>query len=104
MGKATRHNPSSRLNAKRLLSCCLLLAGVILAVAACGKDDAQEPAKGGQGRGADAGLGPETDAPSGTDGEGAGESGKDSNGAEDEADGPIAVADFSYMLLDKRSE
>ena len=94
MGKTAKHNPSFLPNSKRLLSCCLFLVGMIVAMASCGKDGAQESGQGGQKEEAVANPESEVGAFSGRDEEGAGGSGE---GTED---GSIAVADFSYMLLD----
>ena len=92
MGKATKYNPSFRLKGRRLLSGCLILVGIALSLAACGKDGAQESGRGEQAQGASANLDSESGA--------APESEADAPFGTDAEDGPIAVADFSYMLLD----
>ena len=92
MGKATKYNPSFRLKGRRLLSGCLILVGIALSLAACGKDGAQESGRGEQAQGAGANLDSESGA--------APESEADAPFGTDAEDGPIAVADFSYMLLD----
>lgn len=56
MGKATKYNPSFRLKGRRLLSGCLILVGIALSLAACGKDGAQESGRGEQAQGASANL------------------------------------------------
>ena len=100
MGKAAKQKPSYLSRSKRLLSCCLFLVGVLVAMAACGKDAAQEFGQSGQVKEADVKLESEEDLSSGTNEGNARESETDSSSGEGTEDGPIAVADFSYMLLD----
>ena len=94
-----KRNTKFRLKCKRLLQGSLFLVGMVLVMAmatSCGDRDSQES---GQAREPGAGSESEGSLP-GTDEEYSRESGTDSDEGEDAGDGPIAVADFSYMPMD----
>ena len=94
-----KRNTKFRLKCKRLLQGSLFLVGMVLVMAmatSCGDRDSQES---GQAREPGAGSESEGSLP-GTDEEYSRESETDSDEGEDAGDGPIAVADFSYMPMD----
>ena len=94
-----KRNTKFRLKCKRLLQGSLFLVGMVLVMAmatSCGDRDSQES---GQAREPGAGSESEGSLP-GTDEEYSRESETDSDEGEDAEDGPIAVADFSYMPMD----